>query len=211
MEGIEGVIEAGTQITKTAAAGVKEATSVAGPAAEGIAQTTTSTTGAITEGIAQTGNVLSQEAVGGGIGIGAESLGGLSPSPVGRVEDTVAPAMGPELDLNNLSPGERAAEAAVKFGQANRAYTDGLRSGNINPDDAKRVSELRQELDELKLQQMKRSKESTDEEKDKDEEWEMVKRGNKVVIRRRRPGLKRAVGDLASNLAVDVANDASGK
>ena len=197
MEGVEGVIEAGAQITRTATAGVKEATSVAGPAAEGIAQT---------------GNVVSQEAVGRGIGIGAESLGGLSPSPVGKIEDTVAPAMSPELDLNNLSPGERAAEAAVEFGQANRAYTDGLRSENINPDDAKRVSELRQELDELKLQQMmNRSNKSTDEEKDKDEEWEMVKRGNKVVIRRRKPGLKRAVGDLASNLAADVANDASGK
>ncbi len=202
----EGTTSVGEAVTKTAGGigtAVESAETTVGPLLSAA-----DAGGSVSE-VARSVPAATPETVGGGIGVGAESL----PSPVGRVEDTLAPAIGPELDLNNLSPGERAAEAAVEFGQANRVYTDGLRSGNINPDDAKRVSELRQELDKLtldRLRQPRRGKGNENKENE-NEEWEVVRKGDKVVIRRRKPGFKRAVGDAVSNLAADVVNDVGKK
>ena len=117
--------------------------------------------------------------------------------------------------IEDFSLGEQAAKTATELGQANREFTDALKAGRMSPKDAEKASQLRQKLDELRLRQMKRSrksdKEEEKEEKNDKEEWEVVRKGNKVVIRRRKPGFKRAVGDAVSNLAVDVANDAGGK
>lgn len=110
-----------------------------------------------------------------------------------------------------FSPGEQAARTATELGQANRDFTDALKAGKMSPKDAERASQLRQKLDELRIRQMKRSRESDNKEEKKDKEWEVVRKGNKVVIRRRKPGFKRAVGDVVSNLAADVANDAGKK
>lgn len=147
----------------------------------------------------------------------ATELTASTPEPEPAVAPKPTESVAPEpsatetATTEDFSFGEQAARTATELGQANRNFTDALKAGKMSPKDAERASQLRQKLDELRIRQMKRSRESDNKKEKKDEEWEVVKKGNKVVIRRRKPGFKRAVGDAVSNLAADVANDAGKK